>query len=472
MPSRPRSGFLLADGGRRLVAIVAWLAPLLLVGAISLVAYRSLNPPSASPPGATDTEPAPTEQPPRKQVAKKPVKAKPKAKAKPRKTAAEKRAAARPGRSVRFGELEREVAAIRNLSVRRRINARVTRPEALADKITALASEDLDREDIEADKRLLVTLRLAEPGIKLFEVINALYREQILGVYVPEEKTLYVQQGPQDLSPLGALTAAHEITHALQDQHFDLDRMRTRVEDDSDAALAVLSLIEGDAVRTQQRWAAEHLSSAEQEQAASEGASAGGGEALAQAPAYLRNSLFFPYESGVQFVAAVSESRNIDDVFRDPPTTTEHILHPERYLEGDDPTAVSIRTSPGRGWKSSTRYAFGEFDVVELFASLGGDRAAEVGEGWDGGRVRSWTKGRSTAVSASLAFDSAEDAREACAAIPDWYAAVAEASDAGDRTLRGDRDMLAFRCAERSVQLGIAPDAATARRLAGRRSTS
>jgi hypothetical protein len=69
-------------------------------------------------------------------------------------------------------------------------------------------------------------------------------------------------------------------------------------------------------------------------------------------------------------------------------------------------------------------------------------------------------------VALSLAFDTESDAQEACAAVPEWFGAVADATDVGRRTLRGDADHLAYTCQGRTVAVGIAPDAGTARRLA------
>ena len=375
----------------------------------------------------------------------------------------------RPGRPVDFTELAREVAAIRGLDVRRRVRARLVSNKGLADKVGALVSEDLDTEQIEADRRLLVALRFAEPDLDLAEVLQALYREQILGVYVPEEGTLYVRHGPDDLTAAGALTAVHEITHALQDQHYDLETLRERVEDDADAALAVLSLIEGDAVLTQGAWSQAHQTDAERERAAVEGRSSSS-DALARTPTYLQNSLFFPYSDGVSFVAALHREGGyaaVDRAFTDPPSTSEHILHPDRYLAGEGSDDVRVGVRPGGGYEASTDYEFGEFDVAELFAPLGASTASGAADGWAGGEVRSWTRGDATATALALTFDDEQEAGEACDLVAAWYRTVADGADAGDGLLRGDRDVMAYRCDGRRVQIGLAAEPDTARRLAG-----
>ncbi|MBA3372917.1 MAG: hypothetical protein H0T98_05265 [Euzebyaceae bacterium] len=370
--------------------------------------------------------------------------------------------------SLGFRELSKQVAAIRDLPLRRRVRARVVGPQALADKISDLGFAETDRREAEADERLLVALRLAPADLDLPGLLEELYREQVRGVYVPKEKTFYVGGEADELGPAGRVTAAHEITHALQDQSFDLQRLRRAVEDNDDASLALLALIEGDAVLTGQLWTAAHLDDTAQAQAQLE--SAGGGSALERAPQYLRNALFFPYLRGAAFVAQLRASGGndaVDAAFQRPPETTEQILHPEAYSDDEPALDVSVAGRPGDGWTASQTYDFGEFDLVELFAGLGQDTSAEVGAGWGGGQVRSWRRGPDTAVGLALTFDTAADAGEACEALPQWYAEVAGGRVAGDGLLDGDRDLLAYTCDTASVRLGLAPDATTARRLAG-----
>jgi hypothetical protein len=326
-----------------------------------------------------------------------------------------------------------------------------------------LAFSEQDPQEIDDNERLLVALRLAPPDVDLGAILEDLYREQVLGVYVPEERTLYVRREGK-ASPAQRMTTAHEITHALQDQAFDLVKLQAKYEDDADASTAVLALIEGDAVLTQQLWAQEHLSPDEQQQAMTD--SGGGGQALARAPAYIRAGLFFPYVRGGFFVAELHNNGGfaaVDEAFRDPPTTTEQILHPERYLDRDEPVEVRVTARPGKGWSPATTYAFGEFDVRELFTELGQQVAADAGEGWDGGEIRS--KGSDTAVGAVLAFDTPDDAAEVCDAVPQWYAEVAGGAETDGGLYAGDRDHLSVRCAPDTVRFGLAPTPQTARRM-------
>ena len=373
---------------------------------------------------------------------------------------------ARPiGREINVDALARQVSQLRELQLRRPLRSRALSDRALANKISDLAFSELDPDEVEADERLLIALRLAKPGFDLADIQERLYREQVLGVYVPKEQTLYVRSRGR-ATPAQRMTTAHEITHALQDQTYDIDRMQKRYEDEADAALAVLSLIEGDATLTQQLWAQAHLSAEELQQAMSDNATQG--SALDEAPDYLRASLFFPYAQGGAFVATLYRDGGtdaVDKAFQDPPLTSEQILHPERYTERDDPVAVRVATAPPPAWKKSATYEFGEFDLLELLRPVGDDTAEAAAQGWDGGEVRSWVKGAQTTVAATLAFDSAADADEVCAALPTWYSAVADGVIARPGSMIGDRDAMALRCAGDRVHFALAPTRQSAKKL-------
>ena len=372
------------------------------------------------------------------------------------------------GRRVDLTALAEQVAQIRELPLEGRLRARVLRAEALAEKVSEIAFSEIDTAEVAADERLLVALRLAPPDTDLVEIMESLYREQILGLYVPEEETLYVKAGADRDSAAQQLTSAHEITHALQDRSFGLVDLQEAAEDDSEAALALLSLIEGDAVLTQQLWSEAHQTADQRQEAFRD--SSTGGDALANAPQYLRASLFFPYEHGVRFTLALYSSGGfdaIDAAYADPPTTSEQILHPEKYQAGEGAAAVRVAGRPGNGWRNDANYPFGEFDLQQMLLAVGPAEATVVGEGWGGGKVRSWTRDGEIAVAFALSFDTAADAHEACDALPRWYAQVANARETEPGLYEGDRDHLALECAGDEVTAGLAAAPELARRLAG-----
>jgi len=164
---------------------------------------------------------------------------------------------------------------------------------------------------------------------------------------------------------------AHEVTHALQDEHFHLTRgafaPRPR---DHDGELAALALVEGDAMDVQSRYVAS-LSPGELvgELARTLGSipsDPGGGSVP-----YLQRELLYPYTAGEDFVRAVRArggQRLLDRAFRHPPRTTAAVLDPARYLAGDPPARVVSLPA-------------GSYDLVDHV------RGGGSGRSWLGGRL-------------------------------------------------------------------------------------
>lgn len=361
-----------------------------------------------------------------------------------------------------------EVLALRGLALDGDLEARVLSHDRLVDKLLEQTFEEYGPERLAADARLLATLRLVEPGTDLRAIIERLYREQVLGLYVPADDSMYVSGETAALTPHQQVTVAHEVVHALQDRRWDLEDWLDLDEREADALLARLALVEGDAVLTQQLWAAGHQSERERAEAERESRQLGASE-LGAAPRYLREALVFPYREGQRFVSALFDHGGyaaVDAAFDDPPVTTQQVLHPQRYLAGQaEPVPLAISATPGGDWQETVTYTFGEFDVAEWLHPVG-PRAVPAATGWAGGLTKHWARGDDDAVALALAFRDPADAGAACAATPLWYEAVAGGRAEGEGLRRGDRDWMSWSCSEAEVRVGFGPDAATATSLA------
>ena len=148
-----------------------------------------------------------------------------------------------------------------------------------------------------------------------------------------------------DLTPSLRLTLVHELTHALQDQVFNLDFSRT----DSDGqAFALRALAEGDAIRVENAY---YDSLSEDEQSAIDDQSAadvGSSKALNSDSATILLALFgAPYDLGVPFVRLLATINGaLDDSFRTPPTSEENVFDPASFLVHDDPLMVDAPKTP------------------------------------------------------------------------------------------------------------------------------
>jgi hypothetical protein len=275
-------------------------------------------------------------------------------------------------------------------------------------------------------------------------------------------------------------TAAHELTHALEDQAFG-SRLTTQLSPLSERAAAYHSLLEGSATLVQLRYEKRYLGAhgtpeqgfARLERKATD----------AKLPELLTAATVFPYAEGGRFVLALERHggwKLVDKAHRDPPTTTSSIIHPARFLAGERPVAPS-RAGPsalGEGWTKLGTFELGELDTRGLLRSgLSRSEADRIAAGWAGGVVeafrRDGAEGCTAPCRANVAIHVGWTWRSAAAAtafsnaMPDWFSSALSATPqgAGSWKLRGGAAAFARR--GRETHLAFAPSAELARRLAG-----
>jgi hypothetical protein len=287
------------------------------------------------------------------------------------------------------------------------------RADLLSDEQTpeAIAEEETNR-------RLLVLLGLIPPDMNLHSTLTDLLGQAIAGYYSSKEKKMFVVGDPNAFGPEARLTLAHEFTHALQDQHFHLEDLRKTVKGKSDRSTAMTSLIEGDAVVSSLLYYRQFLSPADQASLAA--SSSSGPNPFATVPLVIKDSILFPYRQGVDFVSALYRSGGIprmNQAWADPPTSTEQIMHPERYLQRDQPVEVQLpdlAAALGDGWAVKDTDTLGELDFHNLLATYLDTRSADTGAAGWGGDQYAYLEGPNGAqafVSSSV-WDDAGQAQE------------------------------------------------------------
>ncbi|MGH2727455.1 MAG: hypothetical protein ACRDKS_10850, partial [Actinomycetota bacterium] len=327
--------------------------------------------------------------------------------------------------------LERIAAAveqIRELEFKKAVAPELLSAADLRERIKKQFAIDNPRNEIDELDKVLTAFGLMKPQDDLYDVLLDVQTEQIAGFYDTKTKKLVIGGNANSPSPLDRVLLAHEYTHALTDQHFDLthfDELAEKRKDDE--ALAYLALIEGDATVLMRTYALQLLTPSEQQQFLND-SSAAPSDALDRAPNVIRESLLFPYQLGVDFVQAILEKGGIDALnaaYKDPPTSTEQIIHTSKYTgRRDDPTAVTVPNLArelGAGWKGFESGGFGEFDMrvlVDEFLSRGD--ATSASEGWDGGRFAAAESSGGVLVAALTAWDSESEAREATDLLGRW----------------------------------------------------
>jgi hypothetical protein len=248
-------------------------------------------------------------------------------------------------------------------------------------------------------------------------VLEAGAEEGVLGFYDSGRRRLYVRGDAA--TPAVRRVLVHELTHALDDQHFGLERPHLERRED-EAALGFASLVEGDAVRVEERYF-ESLSPEERRAADVETDAIGVDPDL---PRVFEVLLAFPYDAGVAFVAALAGAggpERIDAAFANPPTTSEQILHPERFLGEEPGKEVAAPVADGR---LVDRGQLGELGLRLLLQEGGLDRgaAARGADGWGADRWVAWSDGEQTCVRAHVLMDTPPDRDELVEGLRAWAA--------------------------------------------------
>ena len=288
--------------------------------------------------------------------------------------------AARGGDEVR-GVIEK-VEELRGLRTSRPIAVSALDAAALRRVVLRLLEREREPQSDAGWDDALHLLGVLRPGQSLEQVQRRALAGQVAGLYVPRTRRLYVL-GSGGSAPRAVV--AHEVVHALQDEHFRLTRgpfaPRPR---DHDGELAAQALVEGDATEVQSRYVAalspiDLIGELGRTLRAVPGSSADG-----TAP-FLERQLVFPYTAGQEFVRALRArggQRLLDRAFRNPPRTTAAVLDPARYLAGD----------PAAADRPPTRRKLPFRDLVRGRGPGGADRKAQARSHLagraDGGRER------------------------------------------------------------------------------------
>ena len=215
--------------------------------------------------------------------------------------------------------------------------------------LIAQMREDKDDAKRDADQKTLEALGLIPKGYPLDQKLLALLTEQIAGLYDPKSREFFIADwtSPSDQR----MIMAHELTHALQDQHFHIDKWEDEVKDDDDASLAREAVLEGSATIAMIDYLLRDIGKTSSDLGDIDPSLLLGdvndSPELAQAPLLIQDEMMFPYLPGASFIQRVLKAGNgwpdIHKLFENPPASTAQILHPDLYFRGVVPVAAKLR---------------------------------------------------------------------------------------------------------------------------------
>lgn len=299
---------------------------------------------------------------------------------------------------AQMNKIEDQVEDIRGLTGIEPTNRKLLSPDDLRSRVMNDFLGEYTEEDVEKDSLILSLFGLLERDYDLYNLYVELYSEQIAGFYDDETKEMVVVQGEAFLGP-ERITYAHEFTHALQDQYYDLENglniNEETCETNSEYCAAVQALIEGDAVLSETLWFLENSTTQDKKELL-EFYQSYESPIYDSAPEFLQEDFLFAYEKGLNFVQTIYDQGGypaVDQVFGAPPVSTEQILHPESYPD-DQPVSIEIgdlEAVLGSDWEEIDRNILGEWYTYLVLSkpnnnqfALTENDATDAAAGWGG----------------------------------------------------------------------------------------
>jgi hypothetical protein len=256
-------------------------------------------------------------------------------------------------------------------------------------------NDDKNAAERYAGARSAEAFGLLPKGFDLDSFMIDLLTEQIAGLYDPKAHEFYVA----DWIPIDdqRMVMAHELTHALEDQHFQIEAWVKAARPNDDGELARESVLEGSAMAAMVEYLLQGSGRSLEDLPDIDPAMLIGDMAatplLKKAPPFLKDALVFPYLDGLTFSAAVLKPNGwagLPGIFTKPPASTQQILHPALYSSGKAPAPValpSMEKTLGPDWTKLEENVMGEFGWKEVLKQfLDETRAKPLSAAWDGDR--------------------------------------------------------------------------------------
>jgi len=241
-----------------------------------------------------------------------------------------------------------DVVRLRGLEFKNEVTVGAYSKKELLDFLKAEFEKDLPREKADKYQRGYAKFGLIPADLDIYEAYLELFGSSIAGFYHPKTKELRLikagegkDSGEEEaLKAMGIdmerITLVHELTHAAQDQNFELSTLPIEDETNDDLVMAIKSVIEGDASAV--GWKYQFKDQFDMVIGSINTTYKSGmlPGAAGKLPAYLRQGLTFPYGWGTDFIVKYlkgtkGEFKDINKLFKDLPLSSEQILHPERY---------------------------------------------------------------------------------------------------------------------------------------------
>jgi len=359
-----------------------------------------------------------------------------------------------PGLCKEVPTIAEELTQISGMPLRHAVPCDFISKAKVNEFLNKRVKEETKPEEIRAEELTLKKFGLVPQDFDLAKTTIDLLTEQAAAFYDYDKKKLFITEttGSEPQEPV----LAHELSHAIADQNFNLGKFIRQGRKSDDGSTARLAVMEGQATWLMSEYLArrngQSLKTSPEMLAAMSTMNESGGDqypVFDKAPLYLRLTLVFPYTKGMLFQHAVIMRDGLEgfaEVFHHAPVSTQQIIHPEKYFANVKPTDPPLPEPKLHGYKGLVGGSLGELEHQILLEQYAGkDAAADLAPHWRGCAfelLENKKAGRVVLVYAAQ-WDSEDSARRYFASYRDilhkkWKNMTVQTDDADAVTGTGD----------------------------------
>src|ERR1051325_6219562 len=352
----------------------------------------------------------------------------------------------------------KETSDLRQLAILKQVKSGAQSRAEIQHMIVRNLDEETTPADLHAAEVVLKAFGLAPADFQYRPFLIKLLTEQVAGYYDPKAQQFYLADWIELEGQKPVM--AHELTHALQDQHFNLKRFENWPKGDSEAELAAHALIEGDATLAMTLYMAKNplvalafIKSLGSQDLAT--------EQFKQAPRALRESLLFPYEEGSAWATQLYKRGGwelVSRAFTKLPQSSEQILHADKYFAYEAPQKLTLpdfKTVLGPSWKRIDYDVNGEWGCYLVLDEYLNDavESKQASAGWAGDRFALYetSKPGEVFIAQLTSWDTPNDAKE----FFDAYAKRTLKRYADAKEVKNTNDRIEWQTANGSVVLEL-----------------
>lgn len=347
--------------------------------------------------------------------------------------------------------IQAEVEELRGESFERPVAVKITDKAGFIGYATERMAEMAGPEELAAEETIAKMLGLVPPSMDLMATTMEVLEDQVGGFYDPASDTFYLMKS--FTGGVAKVILAHELTHALDDQLYDIDGSLEKVLENRDQSSAYMAVVEGSGTAVMSQWLMSHMSELDPEDLAK--AATMGGDSLGEAPAVIWKPLLASYTQGQSFLQkgyrrlkkkeGLTMAQVTRRAFENPPRSTEQVLHPDKYWneeKRDEPKALPEPAATPEGWALLDSSTLGELylalmteepkeiDFSNQMALAFLSYTNKAASGWGGDRVELCGRDAARVLTLTTVWDTPKDAGEFAGALEErivaWRAALAE----------------------------------------------